>query len=271
MDLISVDLEKCKGDGMCAEACPTGRLTRDAEGRPRAAPGGTCIECGHCVAVCPHAALSHALLPREGFEPAPARGTLPGIEAVRGLMVSRRSVREFRDQTVPRQDLERLLDIARHAPTATNSQNIRWIVTLDPARTRRLSGLVADWWSREENAPPLPDGGKPWWVALKEREGREAFLRRAPHLAVACAPSDYAWANWDGPIAVAYLELAAASMGLGACWAGLITRAAGADPAVIRELGLPEGQQVCGGLMLGLPKYRYRLVPPRKELRADWL
>ncbi len=262
MNLISVDTDKCKGDGMCVESCPSGYLTLGSDGWPMSVPGFACIECGHCVAVCPHEALSHALLPREEFEAAPAKGALPGIETMRGLLASRRSVREFKDQPVPRADLEKLLDIARRAPTAVNSQHIRWIVTLDPARTWLLAELGAEWMRGA--------GIAPGYLKLWD-QGRDVILRGAPHLVLAVAPADYGWAAVDSAIALTYLELAAAALGLGACWAGLITRAANASPAVIQELGLPEGQQVCGGLMLGLPKYRYRLIPPRKELRADWL
>ena len=38
-----------------------------------------------------------------------------------------------------------------------------------------------------------------------------------------------------------------------------------------RSLPLPEGQTVHGALMVGIPKYRYRRIPPRKAVRAVWV
>ena len=58
----------------------------------------------------------------------PAAKELPAPALMDGLLMSRRSVREFEDQPVGRQVLEALLDVARRAPTAVNSQKLHWIV-----------------------------------------------------------------------------------------------------------------------------------------------
>ncbi len=41
--------------------------------------------------------------------------------------------------------------------------------------------------------------------------------------------------------------------------------------AVAKALGIPEGNEVHAGLMLGRPQFRYTLAPPRKPLRVAWL
>jgi nitroreductase len=101
--------------------------------------------------------------------------------------------------------------------------------------------------------------------------GYDFVLRGAPTVVVACAPVEYGWGKQDCAIALTFLELAAEARGLGVCWAGFLTRVA-ADHAPLRQaLSVPEGYAVCGGLMLGEPKYKYRLVPPRKPLSVQWL
>jgi NAD-dependent dihydropyrimidine dehydrogenase PreA subunit len=51
---MRVDLEKCKGCGICAEVCPLGVITLDNK---KAYIGQGCVECKTCIKVCPHTAL----------------------------------------------------------------------------------------------------------------------------------------------------------------------------------------------------------------------
>ena len=260
MELLTVDKTICKKDRMCIDACPLGCIEADAEGFPVESAGGGCIECGHCVAICPHGAISNARLPMEAFTQVPEAVADP--EAVEALMKTRRSVRMFKDRPVPREKMAKLLDIARFAPTASNSQQLQWVVIMDPARTRVVAEMSAEWFRAANLRPRL--------VELWD-QGRDVYLRGAPHLVLACAPSDYRWGAVDCSIALTYMELAAASMGLGVYWGGLPTVAIASHPPLAQALPLPQGHTVHGALMVGVPKYRYRSVPPRKEVRAVWL
>lgn len=264
MELITVDAEKCKKNGMCAAACPSGALELDADGGPVAADPAVCNACGHCVAVCPHGALTNAKVdavnPASG--PRPNVRHFPSPEVVDGLLLGRRSIRAYADKPVPRQVLEELLDVARYAPTASNVQEIRWIATVDPARVHELAGLVAAWF--------IANGQRPKYSSLWQR-GRDYFLRDAPALAVIHTEADARFGAADCGIALTFLELAAVARGLGACWAGLLTFAANGDPAVRHALGVPEGHIVHGGLMLGYPRFRYAAVPPRNPVSVQWM
>ena len=62
-------------------------------------------------------------------------------------------------------------------------------------------------------------------------------------------------------IALAYLELAAFGLGLGACWAGYFNAAANMHQPMQKALDLPEGMGVYGGMMLGVPKFEYQRMP----------
>lgn len=264
MPLLTIDPAACTRCGLCIDACPYGLIAVGADGLPRDLEDAAvvCALCGHCVAVCPSGALAHARLPREEFIPAQKKGAVKPA-TVELFLKSRRSIREFKPEPLPRETLARILDTTRFAPTAVNSQNVRWVVSADPAVTRRLAGLAADW---------MRGMGERYarFVALWDA-GREVVLRGAPHVAVACAPEDYVWSAVDCAIAVTYLDLAAQAHGLGGCWAGLLVRAIGGHPPLARALSLPEGHLAQAALMLGRPRVRYRLAPPRKPLRADWL
>lgn len=260
MDLFTIDREMCRRDGICIESCPTGCLEADADGYPVETANATCIGCGHCAAICPHGALQNNRLPMQDFLPAPkARADFAPTVA---LMKARRSVREFKDKPVDRALLEELLDVARFAPTAKNTQQIGYIVTLDPARTKALAGAIAAWM--------LPMPGMERYAGL-HAAGQDFVMRGAPHVIIALADAGSDWALTDAGIALSYLELAAAAHGLGVCWAGIVHRALAKNPEFAASVGLPAGKEVAGALMIGHPKYRYSLVPPRNPAPVNWL
>ena len=260
MSQIAVDLGLCAGDGACVAVCPVRVLAMNAEGFPEEIAGTKCIFCGHCVAVCPCDALTHAGLPEEPFLPMPSEWPAPAM--MDGFLMSRRSVREFKDRPVGKEVMEALLDVARRAPTATNSQLLHWIVIEDREKLRALS--------RETLTGTGPNGVSP--ALLKEwEEGNDFVLRGAPTVVVVCSPKNYTWGKEDGAIALTYLELAAEARGLGACWAGYLARVAAMHEPLRRLLSVPEGYIVRGGLMLGEGLYSYRSIPPRKPISVQWV
>ena len=119
------------------EVCPPRSLALDQEGFPEDVPESTCILCGHCVAVCSCDALAHAEMPEESF--LPVAKELPSPALMDGLLMSRRPIREFKDQPVGREVMEALLDVARRAPTAINSQKLHWIVVEGKANVHAVA------------------------------------------------------------------------------------------------------------------------------------
>ena len=260
MELITVDKELCRRDGICMAACPVGCIIADAEGYPVPVNEANCMGCGHCVAICPHGALDNVRAPMADCLPAPReRATLP---ALAGLMKFRRSVREYKDQAVPRETLDALLDIARFAPTAVNTQQVSYLVLADPARTRALGEAITQWM---QSVPGMER------YAKRAQDNKDFVMRGAPHVVVALGHADNSWGVTDSSIALSYLELAAAADGLGVCWAGIVHRALENSPELAASIGVPADKKVCGALMLGVPKYKYSLVPPRNPAPVSWL
>jgi nitroreductase/NAD-dependent dihydropyrimidine dehydrogenase PreA subunit len=257
---ITADVNLCKGDGACVAVCPAGVLALNANHIPEEVPESICIFCGHCVAVCPHDALTHAGLPPEPF--LSASRTLPDTAVIDSFLISRRSVREFKDRPVARETMQALLDVARRAPTASNSQKLHWIVVEGKAKIHALSVEVVNGMRASDVSPAR---------LAQWNSGYDFILRGASTVVVACAPADYGWGKQDCAIALTFLELAAEARGLGACWAGYLTRVASTHAPIRHALSVPESYVVCGGLMLGERKYSYKLVPPRKPLSVQWV
>ena len=260
MEFLTVDVARCAADGLCVAVCPSGCLEAGVDGRPVTVAPEACIACGHCVAVCPKDALTLSRLDLAAVRK--KLGLWPEPVVVDGMLRSRRSIRAYKETPVARETMDALLDVARYAPTASNAQEIGWIVTVDPAKVHALAAMTAAYFAAA--------GTRPKYSALWDA-GRDVFLREAPALAVTYVPAEAPYGAADCGIALTFMELAAVARGLGTCWAGLLVRAARNDAAVAKALDVPEGCVVEGGLMLGYPRLRYACVPPRNPARAKWL
>ena len=98
MELLNVDQEKCKRDGICAAVCPMQIIEfKTKEAFPTMIDGGDelCIRCGHCVAVCPHGAISHEIMHTEECAPLLKELKLQP-DQVEQFLKSRRSVRAYK-------------------------------------------------------------------------------------------------------------------------------------------------------------------------------
>jgi nitroreductase/NAD-dependent dihydropyrimidine dehydrogenase PreA subunit len=272
MELFTIDEQTCARDGICAEVCPVGVIDFEKGGYPRPAQEAEeiCIRCGHCVAVCPLGSLSHSDLSVEECTPV-ADGLRISPAACEQFLRSRRSIRVYKDKKVSRDELQKLIEIARYAPSGHNSQGVKWLVLGDREELRRLSAIVVDWmrWVIA-NMPQMAAFLHLERTVGRWRDGEDVILRNAPTVIVAHAPKEDRMAPSTCTIALSYLELAASGRGLGTCWAGYFNAAASTFPPMMKALGLPEGHQSFGAMMVGYPAYIYRRLPVRNMPEITW-
>jgi nitroreductase/NAD-dependent dihydropyrimidine dehydrogenase PreA subunit len=273
MSLLTIDDAKCTRCGFCVLECPPRIIEMkgpEALPTPVKAQEDRCIVCGHCVSVCPFAALSLDKMSPEDCDPV-RKELLPSAEQVEHFLKSRRSIRAYKDKPVPGEMLAKLIEIARYAPSSHNLQPVHWLVVEDPRETRRLAALVIEWMNVPIRKSPRVIGLFHFDLFVEAWErGEDRVLRGAPHVVIAHAPKDTPLAQENCAIALTYLELAAYSMGLGACWAGYLLAAATSFPALINELALPGGHKCFGTMMVGYPKYEFRRIPLRNEASVIW-
>jgi len=273
MSLFTVDEKECRRDGLCVAECPAKIIEIIGEkGFPTPVDGAEelCIHCGHCVSICPHEALFLKTMSPKDCLPV-QKELLLSPEHCEHFLRSRRSIRSYKEKRVSRDLLQKLIEIARYAPTGHNSQSANWLVIEDPTEVRRLAGLVADWMrsllaERAEYALLMHMDR----VVDSWDKGIDRILRGAPHLVVAHGLSTMPVSQSSCFIALTYLELAAPSLGLGTCWAGYFTAAANFHPPLQEALALPQGHLPYGAVMVGYPKYRYQRMPPRNKPEITW-
>ncbi len=108
---------------------------------------------------------------------------MDALEAIR----TRRSVRQYTGEKIPRADLETLVDAARLAPTGSNKQPWDFIVVTDEAMINQLK-IASQWMDKA-----------------------------AAIIAVVMDPSSRWWVE-DASAAVENILLASVALGYGACW-----------------------------------------------------
>ncbi|HET9781535.1 MAG TPA: nitroreductase family protein [Candidatus Dormibacteraeota bacterium] len=167
------------------------------------------------------------------------------------LVRKRRMVRKFQRRQVPRETLMRVLEVARHAPSAGFSQGFDFVVLDDPDQI--------DWFVRTTVHPDFPDdapsadeippcvvfaiSNKPAYLERYSRPDKERFgMQKAE-----AWPAPY-W-DVDTGMAVMLVLLAALEEGLGALFFGLFW----GEDVLMKELGVPEGCRPIGVIALGYP------------------
>ena len=272
MGLLIIDETKCKKDGICARECPMVIINlKDGDGFPEMVPGGeiVCNSCGHCVAICPNGALSHASVPIEKSPLIAKDLQISEAQAVQFLR-SRRSVRFFKKQPVEKETLQRLIEIARYAPTGGNVQMVEWMVFTDAERIKEIAGRTVGWMRKVmEKAPQMVPPYFPLMIGAWDM-GYNSVTWSAPALIVASAPKEATTGMVDVSLALSYLDLAAQTLGLGTCWAGVVEGALQGSAEVRESVGLPDGHPYHFPMMVGYPKRKYTRLPERKAPKISW-
>jgi ferredoxin len=80
-----------------------------------------CIRCMHCVAICSEGSVSNVGYgPNEGT-PLPSE-KMPKPEQLEMLIKGRRSMRNYRNENIDPSVIEKLLEVAGHAPSGHNDR-----------------------------------------------------------------------------------------------------------------------------------------------------
>ncbi len=272
MRLFEVNQETCNKDGICAAVCPTGIIEIQEGGYPApiAEAEDLCIRCGHCVAACPTAGLSHREMSTEKCPPLQKELRI-SVAQCEQFLRARRSIRTYKEQPVPQSELQKLIELARYAPSGHNSQSVECLVLGNSDELQNLAGNTVDWmrWMLD-NMPEIALSQHMDRTVRLWEDGKDVILRNAPVVMVAHAAKDDPIAPSSGTIALSYLELAATAMGLGCCWAGYFHVAAINFPPMMEALPLPEGHQCLGSMMVGYPKFKFHRLPLRNPPEITW-
>ena len=253
--MVEINRDSCIGCGLCAADCISRNLKlRDG----KAVETGNGILCGHCVAICPVGAVSIPAYDMADVEElTPGQVALDPDRLLKAIKF-RRSVRDFKETPVSREDLTWLTQAGRYTATAKNSQGCRFIFVQE-----ELAALKSMIWggigrALEENNPDV----RPFRGFYKEHmaDPRQDYLfRNAPAVLFIAADNSV-----DAGLAAQNMELLGVSRGLGFLYNGYLRRAADMNGEVRKWLGAGDKPlQACA--LLGHPAVTYRRTAPRRE------
>ncbi len=295
--MITLDKTACNDCLICHAICPNYvfGVAAGPDGKKvvDTAYPEQCCECWQCIAACPRNALSADGIRVESFERA-APAEIPPA-AMRGFLLSRRSVRAYKPEAPSDETIQRLLEAGTYAATSSNGQSEAFLVIRAGEFLAQLETLViqAIW-----NAGlKYLDGGlvsrviakgltrmygaemarqyQAYFLIIKHRREhddlRGMIFRDAPLLIVAHGLKKNELAQTNCALAVRNMQMLALSMGLGTCNVGFLTVAARKSKKIDRFLGLAPDRTVCASILVGYPRYRVSRVPVRKPRDVRWI
>lgn len=162
-------------------------------------------------------------------------------------MIERRSVRGYKPDMIPKEDLDLILEAGTYAATGMGMQSPVIVAVTDKATRDQLSKMNADVMGTDTD----PFYGAPVVLVVLADKNRPTHI-------------------YDGSLVMGNLMNAAASLGIGSCW---IHRAkeefeSAEGKELLKEWGLPENLVGIGHCILG---YRDCEYPEAKERKANYI
>jgi nitroreductase/NAD-dependent dihydropyrimidine dehydrogenase PreA subunit len=295
--MITLNQAACNHCLLCQAICPNYvfSLKTGAEGKQKIelAYPEQCCECWQCVAVCPRDALFSEGVRRGDFEQLPSVEIPP--DAMRHLLLSRRSIRAYKPEVPPDTLIQRLLEAATHAATSSNGQTEGFLVIKDGKFLAELEQLViqAIWnaglkymeghllnkliikFLTKKYGAEMVRQYRAYFLIIKHRrernELRGMIFRNAPVVIVAHGLKMNDLAQTNCALAIRSMEMLALSMGLGTCNVGFLTVASRKSKKIDKFLDLPKDRTVYATMMVGYAQYIIKKVPARKPRDVRWI
>ncbi len=195
-------------------------------------------------------------------------------EAIR----TRRSIRKFSSEAIPKEKILKILEAANLAPTASNRQPWHFIVIRRSSLDRMFEIMDRSFRERVEEvgrealADKIKDLSIPVDPSNDKVKGLNEFYRTlggAPLAVVVYVEKvgdQWLWKNnlYDAAAAIENLLLAAWGEGLGSCWMTGPLQKKG--PAIKAFLGLSDDKEIAGIVPLGVPAHHPKM-PPKEDVR----
>ncbi len=264
---FQIDKNLCIKCGLCIDDCPASIIEKGNQDIPYVSPARelACMECQHCLAVCPTGALS--LL---GLKPSDSislnQENLPTSSQVATLIKGRRSVRKYKQVNVERTKIDRILATVANCPTGVNRQDLVFTVVddidfLNNFRSKMMEDLVK---AAEVGAIPERFDYLKKLIFLWKKRQVDVVFRSAPHFIIVSASNYATCPNEDVNIALSYFELMAQSCGIGTTWCGLLKMALEILPKYKKRINLPANSYYYP-MLFGMPGIRYSRTVQRDD------
>lgn len=263
MPVKGIDEEKCSVCGRCIKDCPGLNFSMVEDQKKVIFSPLRCLDCGHCIAVCPENAIIHKHTKDEAlsFEGVQDLSSLISYETMYRFMRSKRSVRQYKKKKIPKEDIEKIIDAMRYAPTGGNIRDMRCLVISDDEKIKMLGEAIVNELNKSIDTMYKES------FKIKKEAGIEPIFFRAPHVLILHSMNNLELVN--AAIALTYGMFCAETLGIGSCWIGLAYGALASNKEIRKDLaGIPG--KVLAVMTMGYPAVKYSRAPPRPPLRTKF-
>ncbi|MCF6155015.1 MAG: nitroreductase [Candidatus Brocadia sp.] len=290
MSRIKITPSLCIKCGACVLSCPrTIFIQHTKESVPDIAQEELCNLCGHCVAICPQEAISHRDFPQGSIKPV-NQEIIPSAGQIMEIIKARRSIRAFREKPVEKEIIEKIIDGARFAPSAHNTQSTKFVVIQDKVVLNRIVELTAFSFAKIVRQLQNPVIKMLFLVLARKKvkgllhslpifhrivnavhNGKDPILHNAPVLLIFHADKSIVFSDVNATLALNNASLISHALGLGSFYAGYVVAACCRDNSIHGLFSIPKNHQIYGALALGYPKFKYENWIERKPAQIEWL
>ncbi|NHK32667.1 MAG: 4Fe-4S dicluster domain-containing protein [Asgard group archaeon] len=296
MQINGIDYKKCNDCELCIKVCPVSLYSIDENKSEDKVvyndPIKRCVRCGHCIAICPEEAIKY----KEADEPYSFENAsnIEEIVSYNDLLKAiriRRSMRVYKDEPIPKEQIERILEAMRYAPSASNRQGWRYLVITNKSEIKYLESETMKFFKMSRRLLPFKYFVSPFVSKAVRRRirnpkvklhldeslaswkaGKDIIFFDAPCVIILYSRvyANKIEAN-DAGIALTHGMLTAQALGYGTCWIGLAQRRLQNKKKLRKHYKIPKGFQVMGVMTIGKPAVKYQRCPPRRPLRVRWI
>ncbi len=291
---VTINENRCTGCGLCVSVCKDFGLTiKNGKAALSGTPLFGCIGCGHCMAICPRAAITvsgRCIAPSDLLR-LPDKKNSSDYKSILALMQRRRSIREFKDQPVSKELIEKVIKAAQTAPMGLPPSDVN-VMVFDSKEKVRL--FAEDFCKYLEGIKWLTSGWfltlmRPFWGKSNDElfrgfvkpclESYTGNMRKGVNIVNYDAPAAlYFYGSpycdpADPLIAATYSMLAAESTGLGTCMLGAVhpmIQSGGAAKKFRHKQGIRYKSREGLFVIMGYPAVKYTKAIKRSFASVDW-
>lgn len=261
---ISVDKEKCVKCNLCISDCVAKCLIKDEENYPILENEENCLNCKHCFMICPNGAINFEGQNLDNIEK-------PNFDNILSIIKSRRSIRQFKNEEIDDETMEKLKDMFPYIPTGCNSHKLHFSIVKNPSVMKEIKEFTNKKVLKLMNSVILSPFIKHFKIYKEAMEnGEDIIYRNAPHMVIVSSPINAPCADIDPVIALSYFELYANSLGIGTCFCGYAAICMKMFPELSIMLDIPKNYIPIYVMLFGKPSVKYqRIAKPEKYEIAE--